>query len=59
MKVQVLKACIDCNTYAPYSVGSVIDLAEERALNGIKRGVLKAIEDEPKETKKKTTKKGK
>lgn len=56
MKVQVLKACFDCKTNVPYSVGSVIDLAEERALNGISRGVLKAIEEKPKETKKKPTK---
>lgn len=56
MKVQVLKVCFDCKTNAPYSVGSVIELAEERALNGISRGVLKAVEEKPKETKKKPTK---
>jgi len=56
MKVQVLKACIDCKTYAPYSVGSIIELTEERAIKGIETGLLKAVEEKPKTPKKKPTK---
>ena len=52
MKVKVLKPFADKVTFQMYSVGEEITLPDDRAKEGIKRGLVSSLE-KPKATKKK------
>ncbi len=52
MKVKVLKPFADKVTFQMHSIGEEITLPDDRANEGIKRGILSSLE-KPKATKKK------